>query len=70
METKSQSVDLCEVSLDVAHARGVLALIYSALENGDLVATGALEAGSLIAVVRKGIHSARDAEAALDRYPR
>ena len=62
--------DLCYVSLEVSHARGVPALLYQALESGALVATGPLDTGSLLAVIRKGIHSARDAESALERYRR
>lgn len=49
---------LDEASLDVAHARGALALIYHAVENGELVAEGAHEAGALCAVIRSAIRAA------------
>jgi hypothetical protein len=61
------SLDLSHLCLEVTHARGVLTLLYQAIESGELVATGPLDASSLVTVIRKAIHSARDVEAALDR---
>jgi hypothetical protein len=45
-------------AIDVAHARGALALVYHAVESGELVAEGVHESGALCAVIRSAIRAA------------
>jgi hypothetical protein len=53
--TTSVDNDFDAAHVDVLHAAGVLGLVYSALEHGDLVAEGRLDAGTVSAAIRAAI---------------